>query len=119
MSMLALAVAWGALLFGRAWATALLAAAAVPITVIANASRVVAIPLRKRFRPSPPRSASGRRARHPHWTATRSRSFRPTDYPVRREVDLAGRTLWLYVGYWDSQRKGASPHSPKKLSPRV
>ena len=55
----------------------------------------------------------------PSWTATRSRSFRPTDYPVRREVDLAGRTLWLYVGYWDSQRKGASPHSPKKLSPRV
>jgi len=53
----------------------------------------------------------------PSWTATRSRSFHPTDYPVRREVDLAGRTLWLYVGYWDSQRKGASPHSPKNCHP--
>ena len=42
VSMLALAVAWGALTFGRAWATTLLAASALPITVIANAGRVVA-----------------------------------------------------------------------------
>lgn len=42
VSMLALAVAWGAFTFGRAWATILLAASAVPITVIANAGRVVA-----------------------------------------------------------------------------
>jgi exosortase len=42
VSLLALAVAWGALTFGSPWATALLAASAVPITVIANAGRVVA-----------------------------------------------------------------------------
>src|SRR5262249_28724366 len=42
VSMLALAVAWGALTFGSPWATAVLAAAAVPITVVANAGRVVA-----------------------------------------------------------------------------
>jgi exosortase len=42
VSMLALAVAWGALTFGSPWATALLVASAVPITVVANAGRVVA-----------------------------------------------------------------------------
>jgi exosortase len=42
ISMLAVAVAWGALTFGRPWAVVLLAASAVPITVIANAGRVVA-----------------------------------------------------------------------------
>jgi exosortase len=42
VSMLAVAVVWGALTFGVPWATVLLAAAAVPITVIANAGRVVA-----------------------------------------------------------------------------
>ena len=42
VSLLALAVAWGAFTFGRGWATTLLAASAVPITVIANAGRVVA-----------------------------------------------------------------------------
>jgi EpsI family protein len=43
--------------------------------------------------------------------------LRPTDYLVRREVDQAGRSLWLYIGYWDSQRKGALPHSPKNCLP--
>jgi EpsI family protein len=43
--------------------------------------------------------------------------LRPTGYLVRREVDQAGRSLWLYIGYWDSQRKGAAPHSPKNCLP--
>jgi EpsI family protein len=43
--------------------------------------------------------------------------LRPTDYVVRREVDQAGRSLWLYIGYWDSQRKGSVPHSPKNCLP--
>jgi exosortase len=42
VSMVALAVAWGALSFGSAWMTAVLAASAVPITIVANAGRVVA-----------------------------------------------------------------------------
>ena len=42
VSMLALAVAWGALSFGSAWMTTVLAASAVPITIVANAGRVVA-----------------------------------------------------------------------------
>jgi EpsI family protein len=43
--------------------------------------------------------------------------LRPTDYLVRRHVDSAGRSAWLYVGYWDSQRRGAQPHSPKNCLP--
>lgn len=40
-----------------------------------------------------------------------------TDYVVRDYVDGAGRKLSLYVGYWDTQRKGAVIHSPKKCLP--
>jgi EpsI family protein len=39
------------------------------------------------------------------------------DYLVRRYVDAAGRSLWLYMGYWQTQRKGAQPHSPKHCLP--
>jgi len=39
------------------------------------------------------------------------------DYLVRRYQDPAGRSLWLFIGYWDSQRKGAQPHSPKNCLP--
>ena len=42
ISMLALAVGWSALTLGGVWAPALLVAATVPITVLANAGRVVA-----------------------------------------------------------------------------
>jgi EpsI family protein len=45
------------------------------------------------------------------------RVLQPTDYLVRREVDQAGRSLWLYIGYWNSQRKGTAPHSPKNCLP--
>ncbi len=39
------------------------------------------------------------------------------DYLMRRYVDASGRSLWLYVGYWDTQRKGAQPHSPRNCLP--
>jgi EpsI family protein len=39
------------------------------------------------------------------------------DYVMRRYQDPAGRNLWLFIGYWDSQRKGAQPHSPKNCLP--
>lgn len=40
------------------------------------------------------------------------------DYLIRRYVDEAGRSLWLYVGYWASQRKGgAQVHSPRNCLP--
>ncbi len=39
------------------------------------------------------------------------------DYLMRRYEDRQGRNLWLFIGYWDSQRKGTQPHSPKNCLP--
>jgi EpsI family protein len=43
--------------------------------------------------------------------------LRPTAYVMRRYVDADARNLWLFVGFWQSQRKGAQPHSPKNCLP--
>jgi EpsI family protein len=39
------------------------------------------------------------------------------DYLVRRYVSPDGRSVWLYIGYWDTQRKGAQMHSPRNCLP--
>jgi EpsI family protein len=43
--------------------------------------------------------------------------LKPSDYLVRRYVNSNGKTLSLYIGYWESQRKGAQMHSPKNCLP--
>jgi EpsI family protein len=43
--------------------------------------------------------------------------LKATDYLIRRDQDLSGRSVWLFIGYWNSQRKGAQPHSPKNCLP--
>jgi EpsI family protein len=43
--------------------------------------------------------------------------LRVTDYVMRRYVDPTGQNLWLFIGYWDTQRRGAQPHSPKHCLP--
>jgi EpsI family protein len=43
--------------------------------------------------------------------------LRPTDYLMRRYQGPAGQDLWLYVGYWETQREGAQIHSPKNCLP--
>jgi EpsI family protein len=43
--------------------------------------------------------------------------LKPSDYLLRRYVDTQGRSAWLYVGYWETQRKGAQVHSPKNCLP--
>ena len=43
--------------------------------------------------------------------------LRVHDYLMRRYADPDGRSLFLYIGYWDTQRKGAQPHSPKNCLP--
>jgi EpsI family protein len=40
-----------------------------------------------------------------------------SDYLVRRYVHESGPSLWLYIGYWATQRKGADMHSPKNCLP--
>ena len=39
------------------------------------------------------------------------------DYLMRRDQDPSGKSLWLFIAYWDSQRKGAQPHSPRNCLP--
>lgn len=39
------------------------------------------------------------------------------DYLMRRFQHENGQSLWLYIGYWDTQRKGAQIHSPKHCLP--
>ena len=39
------------------------------------------------------------------------------DYLMRRDQDPAGKSIWLFIAYWDSQRKGAQPHSPRNCLP--
>jgi EpsI family protein len=43
--------------------------------------------------------------------------LKPSDYLVRRYIDSNGKTASLYIGYWESQRKGAQMHSPKNCLP--
>ena len=43
--------------------------------------------------------------------------LRLKDYVMRDYGDEAGRGLNLYIGYWDTQRKGAAIHSPKNCLP--
>jgi EpsI family protein len=43
--------------------------------------------------------------------------LRVKDYLMRRYADPAGRSVLLYIGYWDSQKKGAAPHSPRNCLP--
>jgi EpsI family protein len=39
------------------------------------------------------------------------------DYVMRDYGDERGRSVNLYIGYWDTQRKGAAMHSPKNCLP--
>jgi len=39
------------------------------------------------------------------------------DYLMRRDQAPGGRSVWLFIGYWDRQRSGAQPHSPKNCLP--
>jgi|SRR5215813_2670172 len=43
--------------------------------------------------------------------------LRPKDYVMRRDQDATGQSVWLFIAYWDSQRKGAQPHSPRNCLP--
>jgi EpsI family protein len=40
-----------------------------------------------------------------------------SDYLMRRYVDRDGISVWLYIGYWQSQRRGSDIHSPKNCLP--
>lgn len=43
--------------------------------------------------------------------------LKPTDYLMRRDEEPSGPSVWLFIAYWASQRKGAQPHSPRNCLP--
>ena len=45
------------------------------------------------------------------------RMLKSSDYVMRRYVDGGGNSAWLYMAYWQSQRRGADIHSPRNCLP--
>ncbi|HVN32100.1 MAG TPA: EpsI family protein [Thermoanaerobaculaceae bacterium] len=43
--------------------------------------------------------------------------LKATDYVMRRDQEPSGKSVLLFIAYWNSQRKGAQPHSPKNCLP--
>jgi EpsI family protein len=43
--------------------------------------------------------------------------LRVNDYLMRQYTDSQRRYIWLYMGYWATQRKGAQIHSPQNCLP--
>jgi EpsI family protein len=75
------------------------------------------VPLRRSF-DSFPESIGGWRGRDDTvLDADTVGMLRMSDYLLRRYVDSNGRSAWLYVAYWQSQRRGADIHSPKNCLP--
>lgn len=91
---------------------------AATLLVLQFRSAGEAIPLRKSLDTFP--SVVG------DWRARDAASLEPeivnllkvNDYVMQRYVDGGGRTLWLYIAYWATQRKGgAQIHSPQNCLP--
>jgi EpsI family protein len=76
-----------------------------------------AVPVRKEFDTFPTVIGT--------WQAKASSNLDPeivnflkvNDYVMQSYHDTDGRQLWLYVGYWATQRKGAQIHSPQNCLP--
>ena len=76
-----------------------------------------AVPIRKEFDTFPTVIGT--------WQAKASSNLDPeivnflkvNDYVMQSYHDTDGRQLWLYVGYWATQRKGAQIHSPQNCLP--
>ena len=77
-----------------------------------------AVPIRKPFSTFPDHVAAWRAQQDSYLDPAMLDVLRVDDYLMRRYVDdSSGRTLWLYVGYWATQRKGAQIHSPRNCLP--
>ena len=43
--------------------------------------------------------------------------LKPKEYLLRRDQNASGQSIWLFIAYWDTLRKGATPHSPRNCLP--
>lgn len=76
-----------------------------------------AVPIRKPFDTFPDTVGVWRGKGEHLFNAEILNTLKADDYLMRRYSDPAGRNLWLYVGYWATQRKGAQIHSPRNCLP--
>ncbi len=75
------------------------------------------VPLRKSFDSFPEAIGEWRGRDDTLLDAATVGMLRMSDYVLRRYVDQRGHMAWLYVAYWQSQRRGADIHSPKNCLP--
>jgi EpsI family protein len=76
-----------------------------------------AVPIRKPFDTFPDTVGTWRSQEDRLFNADVLNTLKADDYLMRRYTDPAGRNLWLYIGYWATQRKGAQIHSPRNCLP--
>jgi EpsI family protein len=76
-----------------------------------------AVPIRKNFDTFPSTVATWRERQSSNLDLEIVNLLKVNDYAMRRYSDRDGRTLWLYIGYWATQRKGAQIHSPRNCLP--
>ncbi len=88
--------------------------AAVVIQLRSNGE---AVPLRKSFDTFPAMIAGSEGREATRLDVEVLNILKVNDYLMRRYIDAAGRTTWLYIGYWQTQRKGAQMHSPRNCLP--
>ena len=75
------------------------------------------VPLRKSFDSFPGLIGDWKGRDDTQFSAEIIDTLRMSDYLVRRYVDPAGHSAWLYLAYWQSQRRGSDIHSPKNCLP--
>ena len=76
-----------------------------------------AVPIRKNFDTFPSTIATWQERQSNNLDLEIVNLLKVNDYVMRRYTDRDGRTLWLYIGYWATQRKGAQIHSPRNCLP--
>src|SRR6202022_3336176 len=98
--------------------------AAVSLAILLGALLVLqlrstgeAVPIRKPLDSFPAVLGEWRARRGTIFDADILDKLKLKDYVMRDYGDQVGRGLNLYIGYWDTQRKGAGIHSPKNCPP--
>jgi EpsI family protein len=76
-----------------------------------------AVPIRKSFDTFPARIATWQERQTSNLDLEVVNLLKVNDYVMRLYSNRDGRTLWLYIGYWSTQRKGAQIHSPRNCLP--
>jgi EpsI family protein len=75
------------------------------------------VPLRRAFDSFPESLGTWKGQDDTVFDAETVKILKMSDYLMRRYVDRNGHSVWLYMAYWQSQRRGSDIHSPKNCLP--